>query len=210
MINEKYISKRKHPTADLYIYNYTAKAQYDWVWNEATEQCRGLIMDGTGNVIARPFRKFFNLDEGTVLPLVPFEVAEKLGGSLGILYWVGDEPYIATRGSFESDQAVEAKRILDAKYRDAAMTLDRDLTYLFEIVYPGARRRSIIRSVCGRIEHLPRSSSRSRHSSFVSKKMSERASLLVFSRPMVVNGETRPAGRSRTFSSSSWKAKRFR
>lgn len=37
------------------MYNYTAKAQYDKLWNEVTLQCRGLILDGDGNVVARPF-----------------------------------------------------------------------------------------------------------------------------------------------------------
>jgi len=137
MIDEKYISKRKHPTADLFIYNYTAKAQYDWLWNEATMRCRGLIMDAADTVIARPFQKFFNLTDEMELPLIPFEVTDKLDGSLGILYWIGGEAFIATRGSFESDQAVKAKEILDAKYADAVKSLDRSKTYLFEILYAG-------------------------------------------------------------------------
>jgi len=139
MIDEKYVSKRKHPEVDLFIYNYTAKAQYDWVWNDVTEQCRGLIMDAQDNVIARPFRKFYNLDAETKLPLVPFEVTDKLDGSLGILYWVGDEPFIATRGSFESEQAIKAKEIFDAKYRHVIPKLDRNITYLFEILFPANR-----------------------------------------------------------------------
>jgi RNA ligase len=31
------------PDADFFIYNYTAKAQYDKIWNEITLQARGLI-----------------------------------------------------------------------------------------------------------------------------------------------------------------------
>lgn len=139
MIAQQYVSKRKHPNADLYIYNYTAKAQYDWVWNDVTRKCRGLIMDSSDNVIARPFEKFFNLDDTTELPLEPFVVTEKMDGSLGVLYWIGDKPYIATRGSFESDQAVKATELLHSKYAHVIDRLDRELTYLFEIIFPANR-----------------------------------------------------------------------
>jgi RNA ligase len=142
MIEERYVSKRKHPFADLYIYNYTAKAQYDWVWNDVIEQCRGLIMDGAGNIIARPFRKFFSLEQlqffpDRSVPMLPFEVYEKLDGSLGILYFVDDTPYIATRGSFESEQSTIGTQILRSKYADCAFEPGR--TYLFEIIHPSNR-----------------------------------------------------------------------
>lgn len=98
MVAEGYISVRRHPTAPLRIYNDTAKAQYDHVWNPATLTCRGVITNENGTIVARPFPKFFNLEQVETLPNEPFEVHEKLDGSLGILYWVGNEPSIATRG----------------------------------------------------------------------------------------------------------------
>lgn len=141
-IDNKYISVQKHPTENLYIYNYTQKAQFDREWNEHTMNCRGLILDGDGNVIARPFPKFFNLEEaigmGEDLPAEDFVVTEKYDGSLGILYWIGDEPYLATRGSFVSDQSVEGNKILQG-YRQYFKELNRDFTYLFEIIYPENR-----------------------------------------------------------------------
>jgi hypothetical protein len=136
LIKDKYISVEKHPTDDLFIYNYTQKAQFDYLWNEHTETCRGLIKDGQGNIVSRPFRKFFNLGQDTVLPLQPFEVYEKLDGSLGVLYWIGETPYISTRGSFVSDQAKKATQMLHGKYRHTWNLLERDKTYLFEIIYP--------------------------------------------------------------------------
>ena len=54
LIKDGYISERKHPECDYYIYNYTSKAQYQKQWEEDTMNCRGLILDGEGNVIARP------------------------------------------------------------------------------------------------------------------------------------------------------------
>lgn len=149
LIDTGYVTVRPHPTADLFIYNYTPKAQYERLWNEHTLACRGLILDGSGRVVARPFPKFFNLDEidPAAVPLEPFEVYEKLDGSLGILYWAtnqtdraeGDGPFIATRGSFASDQAMRATHILRTNYAPVIPTLDSTKTYLFEIIYPENR-----------------------------------------------------------------------
>ena len=141
MIDDKMIIVQKHKTADYFIYNYGPKVQYEKLWNDITLQCRGLILDSEYNVIARPFKKFFNLEEHTNedIPLLPFEVYEKMDGSLGILYWIGDEPFIATRGSFESDQAIYATKILHNRYINVIPRLDKTKQYLFEIIYPENR-----------------------------------------------------------------------
>lgn len=136
-----YISVQKHPTLDLYIYNYTQKCQFARMWTDETMQCRGLIADDQGNIIAQPFSKFFNLDEyvqmGNELPTDDFEVFDKLDGSLGILYWENGEPALATRGSFVSEQAIKGTEILREKYRHVLWR--DDVTYLFEIIYPANR-----------------------------------------------------------------------
>jgi T4 RnlA family RNA ligase len=138
MMSEGYVHYQKHPTQDLFIYNYTQSAQYSRVWNEVTLMCRGLIMDSSLNIIARPFPKFFNLGEfeGQVIPESDFEVYEKMDGSLGILYWAEDKPFIATRGSFTSDQAVKASELLHTTYANTLPSLSKEKTYLFEIIYP--------------------------------------------------------------------------
>lgn len=141
LIADDYINVQKHPTADLYIYNYSPKAQYDRLWNEWTLACRGLIMNDLHEVIARPFTKFFNLEESEnlILPDELFEVYEKMDGSLGILYWADDKPAIATRGSFTSEQALVATELLHTKYSHVLPNLDPTKTYLFEIIYPENR-----------------------------------------------------------------------
>ena len=141
MIEEGYINVNKHPSADLYIYNYTNKTQFDWLWNEATLLCRGLILDGNWNIVARPFPKFFNLEERQPqsIPLEPFEVYEKMDGSLGLLYFLGDIPQIATRGSFKSEQAIKANEMLKKQYAHTFKHLNKNYTYLFEIIYPENR-----------------------------------------------------------------------
>lgn len=141
MINGGYIRVQDHPTESLRIYNYTQKAVIEGKWNEATKQCRGLILDiETGTVVARPFPKFFNLAEHKKSDIIfskPFKVTEKLDGSLGICYMTKSGPMITTRGSFTSDQAIKATNMLREKYPGFAP--GTEYTFLFEIIYPGNR-----------------------------------------------------------------------
>lgn len=141
MIDQRYINVNKHPDAELYIYNYSNAVQYEQLWNEWTLQCRGLIMDADYNVVARPFRKFFNLSETHAQPIpnTPFEVYDKLDGSMGVLYFLNDQPFIATRGSFQSEQAIKANEMLYAQYRSSFQHLDPSKTYMVEIIYPQNR-----------------------------------------------------------------------
>ena len=136
-IEEKFISEQKHPELDLWIYNYTPKCMYEKKWDNITMSCRGLILDKNGNVIARPFKKFFNyeeyLSENKDLPLENFKVYEKYDGSLGILYWFSNEPRLATIGSFISEQAIRGTEILKKKFND--YPFNKNYTYLFEIIY---------------------------------------------------------------------------
>jgi putative RNA ligase len=140
-VERRLISLQKHPTEELYIYNYTPLVQFSRSWDEYILMCRGLILDGSGTVVARPFRKFFNLEEhvGT-LPSEPFLVTEKLDGSLGILYPVCGGYAIATRGSFTSDQALKGTQMF-REYVAAHGTdwIRPEYTYLFEIIYPANR-----------------------------------------------------------------------
>jgi RNA ligase len=141
-IADGFVSVHKHPSASLYLLNYTPKTQYGRVWDEHTLACRGLILDAQGQPVARPFRKFFNADEygpEWTVPTEPFVAYEKLDGSLGILYWLDDQAYIATRGSFVSEQARQATGWLRGQYAHLLPRLDRSKTYLFEIIYPQNR-----------------------------------------------------------------------
>jgi RNA ligase len=139
MIEAKMVVLNYHPNGYLRILNYSKECQGERVWNDTTEKCRGLIVDSNDNIVARPFPKFYNYEEyedPSVIPDLPFDIYEKLDGSLGILYWIGGIPYIATRGSFTSDQAIHATEILHSKLKHAWSKLDKRKTYLFEIIYP--------------------------------------------------------------------------
>jgi RNA ligase len=128
--------KQVHPSLPLTIWNYTEKVQYENLWDEVTLMCRGLVTDNNGDIVASPFQKFFNIEEGKFEPTEKFEVYEKMDGSLGIVFWYRGQWVVATRGSFTSDQSIKAKEIL-RKYNTDIMF--RHLTFCFEIIYPENR-----------------------------------------------------------------------
>lgn len=135
------VSAREHPSEPLVIYNYTAECQYKRAWNDCTRQCRGLIATTDGEVVARPFPKFFNYGEPDAPELdllTPARVTDKLDGSLGVLYPTTTGHAIATRGSFISEQAIQATVMLQPYLEDGWQPLP-GVTYLFEILYPENR-----------------------------------------------------------------------
>ena len=83
------LHKQTHPTLDLTIWNYSPKVQYERLWDEITLQCRGLVTNSKGVIVARPFKKFFNYEEykPEEIPNEDYVVYEKMDGSLGILFY---------------------------------------------------------------------------------------------------------------------------
>lgn len=123
---------------DLVLFNYTQVAQFARRWNWFERNARGLILNAhTGEVVARPFPKFFNY--GEQLPAETariISITEKMDGSLGILYRAAEGYRVATRGSFTSDQAVWATAWLSQR---PPRGIPDYLTLLFEIIYPTNR-----------------------------------------------------------------------
>jgi RNA ligase len=87
------LHKQTHPTFDLTIWNYSPKVQYERLWDDITIQCRGLVTNSKGNIVARPFKKFFNYEEHKPedIPNEDYIVYEKMDGSLGILFYYEEE-----------------------------------------------------------------------------------------------------------------------
>lgn len=127
------VYKIDNPTNGLSILNYTKQCQFDRVWDSTTIQCRGLVIDGLGNVVARPFPKFFNFDEADarVPNTQPKMIYEKLDGSLGIAFKHNGQDYLITRGSWNSDAGKKGFEILQSK----SLNLIEGYTYLFEILH---------------------------------------------------------------------------
>ena len=120
LIDEGYLSYKEE--GKLYLLNYTDKATYDKKWNKYTLNSRGHVYEkGTDRLIAKPFSKFFNMSELAVsksrnlLKKKNYTITEKLDGSLGVIYFYDGKWRINTRGSFKSEQAVEAMKILEKK-----------------------------------------------------------------------------------------------
>jgi RNA ligase len=141
-ISDGYIRRQVHPTLPLAILNYTEKAAYESAWTPVTLTCRGIIYDvNTGEIVARPFAKFFNYGQVGCPALdldAPAEVLDKVDGSLAVLYPTSDGYSIATRGSFTSDQALHATEIYRDRYA-AEFEPPDGWTVLAEIVYPANR-----------------------------------------------------------------------
>lgn len=134
---QRFVLARTNPDG-LRLYTYTDRCNYAGEWNRFTTAARGLVVDPRERrIVATPFPKFFNVGErGEAIPALPFETMEKLDGSLIILFHHGSRWLAATKGSFDSAQALWAQQRLDALDLGA---LDRRLTYLAEAVYPENR-----------------------------------------------------------------------
>ncbi|MGW7333052.1 RNA ligase [Streptomyces sp. NPDC054840] len=143
-IEAGYVTRKSHPELPLSIYTYTRTAQYERVWNDVTTRCRGLVADDdTGAVVALPLPKFFNVGEhesgqpyAPALPDEPFEVYDKVDGSLAVVFHYAGRWRVASKGSFISAQATWAQRTLDGRDTGA---LRPGTTYLAEILYPQNR-----------------------------------------------------------------------
>lgn len=131
-------------TDDLTIFKYTRETQLQGLWNDVNREARGIIFRPDGEIVARPFSKFFNLGETPEtqldsLPSERFEAWEKLDGSMGAMYRKGGEFRLATPGSMESDQALHGTELLNQKYGKFLSLVPEGCTPIFEIIYPENR-----------------------------------------------------------------------
>ena len=142
-----------HRLGHLVGFKYTNETIYAQDWDEVTLNARGIVFNElTGEVIARPFKKFFNYQEFfdgegnhsslyNKLPTEwltnlqgPVRYMEKVDGSLGIVFY---NPFdkkwqVKTGGSFESEQAKWAQKWFNENINTLFLIQTR--TYLFEIV----------------------------------------------------------------------------
>lgn len=126
---------------DLVLFCYSRECQYDGHWDDITMAARGIIFNRiTGEVVSRPFKKFFNASElmGKIdlcdLAKKPFISLKKIDGSLAIYFRYEGQDYIATKGAFLSDQAQWSTIWFRKHIRSTEML--KGHTYLFEMVYP--------------------------------------------------------------------------
>lgn len=104
----------------LIIWTYTDKCQFKKNWTFYTRSARGLVTDKEGNVITRPFPKFFNLYEMEEtlpqnLPPGTPEITPKFDGSLLNISMHKEKLLITTKGSFDNLYIDWAKKHLQMK-----------------------------------------------------------------------------------------------
>lgn len=121
---------------NLVLFNYLPTAQFSEDWNFFESVSRGLIINRvTGEVVARPFDKFFNFGQNDRYTTSPIKrVYEKLDGSLAISFQHEGENVFSTRGGFTSDQAVWATNLWCERFQH--VRIPREWTLLAEVIYP--------------------------------------------------------------------------
>lgn len=147
LIESGYLKEVIDNTEQLFLYNYTALAQFDkdiFKKYPILLNCRGLVLDAQQNIICKSFPKFWNIEEygvDSVLGELPayqsFEITDKVDGSLIIVSSYNNQLVVCTRGSFTSDQANIAKMLLIKNIDFVNFVCNNTgKTFLFELIGP--------------------------------------------------------------------------
>lgn len=157
-IADKLVRRQTHPLyPELSVLVYTEQATFSRTWDEVTNNCRGLITvtdKGVEYILARPYPKFHNLNTEYIpetmennLPDETPVFSTKLDGSMGIIFEYDNLLHVATKGSFDSDQARWATAFIRKNhpmiFRCVELSMpwleDRDITPVVEIISPTSR-----------------------------------------------------------------------
>ena len=123
---------------------------YKQAWDAVTTKCRGIIVNReTGEIVARPFEKFFNFGDptngmtDTAVDILARQVGqpvvwEKVDGFLCIGYNWGGKWYCASKGSFTSPHAKWASAQIQRLDMDSVFHTE-GYTPVFEGVCPSLR-----------------------------------------------------------------------
>lgn len=169
LVERGFISARTDEVTGLTACSYTRETLYAGLWTPETMTARGLIVDFDDDgvdavVVARGLSKFFTVDQANsewgrlkmfdddegveaedivVDETAPAIVSDKLDGSMGVLVVHNGTARFATKGSLNSNAALEGNRVLSSKYDadDIAHFMSEhylDATPVFEIITPAA------------------------------------------------------------------------
>lgn len=125
------------PGGALHVWCYSQQTVYTRDWDDLTRMCRGLVTDGEGNVISRPFPKFFNWGEpeapGPETTQGPFWAYDKEDGTLIVVGLRDGQAVVSTKGSFSTWHSEVAREMLQGwKPVDGS-------TAIFELIHPDNR-----------------------------------------------------------------------
>lgn len=106
------VKERKMPEG-ISSLNFTRNAFYHSKWNELSVKARGMFVDDSGNIVARSYDKFFNLEEVEETSIenlrknlvFPVRVYQKENGFLDILSaHNGELLYCSKSQTYKSEQ----------------------------------------------------------------------------------------------------------
>lgn len=123
----------------LISFCYTRDVQFhDHVWNAFELVCRGLVFETvSGRVVARPFSKFFNVDQD-VKDRDPktyiLYCGRKEDGMLVIVYWYENMWHANTKKTFSNPEATFWLNHLPLSF------MNQGCTYMFELVTENTRQ----------------------------------------------------------------------
>lgn len=150
-VQEGWVMQQKHPFLPLSLYTYSRKTVFEDLWDDITTKTRCLIAnDETGEIVARSFEKFFNVNT-TFAPETWVEnlpedeplVLEKLDGSLGVLYTYEGKDYIASKGSFTSEHAKWATKFYNSMHTQSGWKWPEGYTPVFEMICQGVQHHIV-------------------------------------------------------------------
>ena len=123
---------------DLLLLKYSKRTFIDKAWTPEVNEMRGTVINTvTGELVAYPFSKFFNVGE----PFAPqvsedeeFEAVEKRNGFLAIVTVYNGQLLYHTSGSLSGDYIKLIKDMIDEER--FLSVLDPKYTYMFEVIHP--------------------------------------------------------------------------
>lgn len=132
---------------DVSSFNFTREAFYEKNWNTQTILARGLFLNNkTGDVVARSYEKFFRINETRQTELAslkeklvfPIKAYLKENGFLGIVSYLNDDLFIASKSTNKGDYVEYFKTLLDP-YKEKLLGLFRNKTLenvslVFEVI----------------------------------------------------------------------------
>jgi len=121
LVNEKIFSD--YP--ELRMYKYKNKVFFKGLWNthNGLTECRGLVLDDKGNVVALPFEKVFNNGESGrgIRKSAIVKLVEKRNGFFAACSLYQGEVLVSTTGSLCSDFSEMAKEKIDLEAAKASL-----------------------------------------------------------------------------------------
>lgn len=129
-------------------FNFTRNAFFGKHWDEITTTARGLFVDtNTGKIVARGYKKFFNINEKRETELehllVKFKdqkitLYKKENGFLGIMSWVNDEMFLASKSTNQGEFAGYFKTLYEQsdidKIKVEKYLRENDVTLVWEVI----------------------------------------------------------------------------